>query len=114
MTIKFDISYRGIVRAVTAVIAIAMVVYHMWAIGFGSPEAVYFRGIHLIFAMVLTFLIFRFSGDVGDNPKVLDLVLLVVGITPILYLFVNYDYVVNRIFYVDESDHGRQGHGRRP
>ena len=52
---KFD--YRGVVRFVTAVVAFAMVVYHMWAIGFGTPEAVYFRGIHLLFAIVLTFLI---------------------------------------------------------
>jgi hypothetical protein len=102
MTLGIELSYRGIVRAVTAVVAIVMVVYHMWAIGFGSPEAVYFRGIHLMFAMVLTFLIFRFSGAVDDRPSVPDGVLLAFGIAPILYLFVNYDYVVNRIFYVDE------------
>ena len=31
-----------------------------------------------------------------------DYVLLVLGAIPILYLFVNYDYIVNRIFYVDD------------
>ena len=97
---KFD--YRGVVRFVTAVVAFAMVVYHMWAIGFGTPEAVYFRGIHLLFAIVLTFLIFRFSSEIDGKPRALDLILLAVGITPILYLFVNYDYIVNRIFYVDD------------
>ena len=102
MDLKIGLNYRGIVCAVTAVVAVTMVVYHMWAIAFGSPEAVWFRGTHLLFAMVLTFLIFRFSGKGEGEPSVLDLMLLAVGITPILYLFVNYDYIVNRIFYVDD------------
>jgi TRAP transporter 4TM/12TM fusion protein len=102
MNLKIDCSYAGLVRLVTAAVAVAMVLYHMWAIGFGSPEAVWFRGTHLLFAMVLTFLIFRISGKGEGTPGALDLVLLVVGIAPILYLFVNYDYIVNRIFYVDD------------
>ena len=102
MDLKIGLNYRGIVCAVTAVVAVTMVVYHMWAIAFGSPEAVWFRGTHLLFAIVLTFLIFRFSGKGEGEPSVLDLMLLAVGITPILYLFVNYDYIVNRIFYVDD------------
>jgi TRAP transporter 4TM/12TM fusion protein len=99
---KIALTYRSIVRAVTATVAVVMVLYHMWAIGFGSPEAVYFRGIHLMFAMVLTFLIFRITGKGEGAPGALDLVLLALGIAPILYLFINYDYIVNRIFYVDD------------
>jgi len=102
MTIKFDRSYEGLLRLLTAVVAVAMVLYHMWAIAFGSPEAVWFRGTHLLFALVLTFLIFRASGAAGGVPRVTDWVLLVLAALPILYLFYNYDYVVNRIFYVDD------------
>ena len=102
MNFKIDLSYRGIVRLVTAAIAVAMVLYHMWAIAFGSPEAVWFRGTHLLFAMVLTFLIFRVTGKSEGTPSAADYVLLVLGAAPILYLFVNYDYIVNRIFYVDD------------
>ncbi|MBS0248307.1 MAG: TRAP transporter permease [Proteobacteria bacterium] len=96
------LGYQRIVHIVTAIIACAMVLYHMWAIGVGSPEAVWFRGTHLLFAMVLTFLLFRRSGESDEAPTILDYVLLVVGIAPILYLFINYDYIVNRIFYVDD------------
>ena len=102
MNLGLDLSYRGIVRLVTVVVSAAMVLYHMWAIGFGSPEAVWFRGTHLLFAMVLTFLIFRITGRPEGTPGPIDLVLLVLGALPILYLFYNYDYVVNRIFYVDD------------
>ena len=63
MIFKIECSYSGVVRLVTVAIAVVMVVYHMWAIGFGSPEAVWFRGTHLLFAMVLTFLIFRATGN---------------------------------------------------
>ncbi|MCW5687602.1 MAG: TRAP transporter permease [Pseudolabrys sp.] len=96
------LSYPRTVHFAIAAIACAMVVYHMWAIGVGSPEAVWFRGTHLLFAMVLTFLLFRRSGESSEAPTILDYVLLLVGVTPILYLFINYDYVVNRIFYVDD------------
>jgi len=90
------------VRLATVIIAVVMVIYHMWAVGFGSPEAVYFRGTHLLFAILLTFLIYRATGNSQSAPGLSDWVLLAFGATPILYLFVNYDYIVNRIFYVDD------------
>jgi TRAP transporter 4TM/12TM fusion protein len=99
---KFDWSYAGILRMAITVIAVAMALYHMWAIAFGSPEAIYFRGTHLLFALVLVFLIYRRSGEASDKPTVFDYVLLVLGAAPILYLFIYYDYVVNRIFYIDD------------
>jgi TRAP transporter 4TM/12TM fusion protein len=102
MTMKLDLTYAGIVRAAIVAIGVAMVLYHMWAIGFGSPEAVWFRGTHLLFAMLLTFLIYRLSGRSEGTPSILDYVLLVLGVVPILYLFINYDYIINRIFYVDD------------
>jgi TRAP transporter 4TM/12TM fusion protein len=99
---RVDLSRAGLVRRAITLIAVAMALYHMWAIGFGSPEAVWYRGTHLMFALVLLFLIYGRSGKPDEAPTALDLVLLVVGIAPILYLFVNYEYVVTRIFYVDD------------
>ena len=102
MSSKLDLSYGSIVRRATTVIAVLMVIYHVWAIAFGTPEAVYFRGTHLLFAMTLIFIIHRRSGAPEGLPSALDFVLLVLAAAPILFLFVNYDYVVNRIFYVDD------------
>jgi TRAP transporter 4TM/12TM fusion protein len=99
---KLDLSYAGIVRGVIVVIAVTMALYHMWAIAFGSPEAVWYRGTHLLFAMVLLFLIYRRTGETGGLPTPLDYALLVLGIAPILYLFINYEYIVTRIFYIDD------------
>jgi TRAP transporter 4TM/12TM fusion protein len=99
---KVDLSYGGLLRLAITLISIAMVLYHMWAIALGSPEAVWYRGTHLMFALVLVFLMHRRSGAAEGVATPLDYVWLIVGITPILYLFVNYDYIVNRIFYIDD------------
>ncbi len=99
---KLDFSYGGVVRMATTLISVAMVIVHVWAIVNGAPEAIVFRGTHLLFALTLLFLIYRSSGSADGTPSVLDLLLLVLAIAPIIYLFVNYDYVINRIFYVDD------------
>ena len=72
-------------------IAVAMAIYHIWAIAFGTPEAILFRGTHLLFALVLVFLIYRChatcrrtrSADERQRRRpaadILDYVLLVAG-----------------------------------
>src|SRR5215210_2111673 len=79
-----------------------MVLYHMWAIVFGSPEAIIFRGMHLVFAMTLCFLMFRRTSASKGAPALLDYALLGLAVLPVLYLFWNYDYLVNRIYYIDD------------
>jgi TRAP transporter 4TM/12TM fusion protein len=99
---KLELSHASLVRQAVTVIAVLMALYHMWAIAFGSPEAVWYRGTHLMFALVLLFLIYRASGKAEGAPSLLDYALLVIAVIPILHLFVNYEYVVTRIFYVDD------------
>jgi len=98
---KLDLSYGGIIRNVTIVVAVAMALYHMWAIAFGSPEAFYYRGTHLAFALIILFLVHRRSGEVSSTPTAMDFALMAAGLAPIIYLFVNYNYFIDRIFYID-------------
>jgi TRAP transporter 4TM/12TM fusion protein len=98
---KIERTHAGVVRLAVTVIGVVMAIYHMWAIAFGSPEAIPYRGTHLLFALVLTFLLYRWNGSSGP-PSPLDYVLLALGVAPIVYLFVNYNYIVERIFYVDD------------
>ena len=101
--LKLDLSHGGIIRLATSAIAISMALYHMWAIAFGTPEAILFRGMHLLFALTLVFLIYRrLTADDGKPPALLDYALIALSAAPILYLFFNYDYIINRIFYIDE------------
>jgi TRAP-type uncharacterized transport system fused permease subunit len=114
MTFKW--SHADVFRVVVVAVSFAMALYHMWAIAFGSPEAIPYRGTHLLFALVLVFLLYRFRSRTeeealtatpdeasrANTPTPIDYALLLVGAAPILYLFVNYEYVVTRIFYVDD------------
>jgi TRAP transporter 4TM/12TM fusion protein len=131
MTIRW--SHAGVFHAAVIVVSVAMALFHMWAIAFGSPEAIPFRGTHLLFAIVLVFLLYRFrsateeqalAATAGEQvasapreqvasapreqvasartPTLVDYALVIVGVAPIIYLFVNYEYVVTRIFYVDD------------
>ncbi|HVL71367.1 MAG TPA: TRAP transporter permease [Beijerinckiaceae bacterium] len=103
LPLKVETSHAGIVRLVAGVLAVAMAAWHIWVIIFGPPEAVMFRGTHLLFAMALTFLWYRRTrAEAGQAPPLYDYVLLGLALAPILYLFLNYDYLVNRIYYIDD------------
>ena len=100
---RLDLSYGRVFRLVVVAIAVAMGLYHMWVIAFGAPEAILFRGTHLTFALVLLFLLHRRSVAMqGQLPGWLDYVLLMLSVAPILHLFFNYEYVVTRIYYIDD------------
>lgn len=100
---KFELTHANIVRVAIGVLGVSMALYHMWLIWVGAPEAIMFRGTHLLFALALTFLVYRRTSAQADQPPtLLDYVCLVLATAPVLYLFVNYDYVVNRIYYVDD------------
>jgi TRAP transporter 4TM/12TM fusion protein len=99
---KLEWSHAGLLRWAVTAVSVAMALYHMWAIAFGSPEAIPFRGTHLLFALVLTFLIYRWNWAPDRLPSVLDYALLVLSAAPIVHLLVNYEYVTTRIFYIDD------------
>ena len=89
-------------KRVVAAIAIAMSLYHMYVAGFGPPEALIFRGTHLLFALTLIFLLYPLKPDGGLGWRVLDGVMLLASWSFILHIFINYQYVNNRIIYIDE------------
>ncbi len=100
---KVEFTHAGIVRLVAGVVGVAMALFHMWAIAFGAPEAQIFRGMHLLFALTLIFLLYRMRGEAKDRPpEILDYAPLALGVAGILHLFINYDYLVNRIYYIDD------------
>ncbi len=89
-------------RWVVAAIAIAMSLYHMHAAAFGPPEALIFRGTHLLFALTLVFLLYPSRPGGGIGWRLLDAALLLGGWGIVLHIFVNYEYYTNRIIYIDE------------
>jgi TRAP transporter 4TM/12TM fusion protein len=90
-----------------SVIAVAMSLYHVYAIAVAPPEAMVFRGVHLAFAMVLVFLLFPWrsrgeEGSTGGRTGPLDWIGAVLSVIVVGYLLVEYEYVTTRIYYVDD------------
>src|SRR5262245_61094426 len=124
---------RQWLRTATAAIALAMALYHIYVIippmdfispslreVFRAPPTDYIvRGVHLLFALTLTFLYFRLKSTTDDelamltpearaelesktkSPSLLDFVLVAASIVSVGYIFVYYDYIIDRIIYVD-------------
>jgi TRAP transporter 4TM/12TM fusion protein len=83
-------------------VAVAMSLYHMYVAAFGPPEAVIFRGTHLLFALTLVFLLYPLRPNAGLLWRGLDAVLLAGSFGFIFHIFLNYDYFTNRIIYIDD------------
>ncbi len=125
---------RNVPRQLAAAVALAMALYHIYVIippmDFispslreifrGPPTDYIFRGIHLIFALVLTFMYYRLRSPTDDElsmlmpeereealrktqaPSIADWVLIAASIASVGYIFVYYDYIIERIIYVDD------------
>src|SRR5829696_8868718 len=89
-------------RAAVAAIAVAMSLYHMWVAGFGPPEAVIFRGTHLLFALTLVFMLYPLRPGGGALARTADLVVMQLGWGAVLHIFVEYQAFTNRIIYIDD------------
>ena len=92
----------SVLRVAVALIAIAMSLYHMFVAAFGPPEALIFRGTHLLFALTLVFLIYPSRPAGGWGWRSLDALLMLAGWGIVLHIFFNYEYYTNRIIYIDE------------
>ena len=88
-------------RAAVYAIAVAMSLYHMHVAAFGPPEAVIFRGTHLLFALTLVFLLYPLRPQGGLAWRASDAILLAGSWGFILHILGNYDYFINRIIYID-------------
>ena len=93
-----SVALRWLINA----IAIAMSLYHMYVAAFGPPEAIIFRGTHLLFALTLVFLLYPVKPRGAATWRSIDLVLLALGYGFVLHIFTNYEYFINRIIYIDD------------
>ena len=96
-------SFERILKRGILALAVGMSLYHLAVAYLGTPEAFFFRGTHLLFALVLTFLInptFRRRG--AKMPGLLDYLLVLLSVITIGYLWLNIPYLYNRFVFVDD------------
>jgi TRAP transporter 4TM/12TM fusion protein len=88
--------------AVVTLVAVAMSLYHLYVAAFGPPEALIFRGTHLLFALSLVYMLYPLRPGASWGWRIFDLVLLAAGWAAVLHIFLNYEYFLNRMIYIDE------------
>lgn len=93
-------------RLLITVIAVSMSLYHMYVAGFGPPEALFFRGTHLMFALTLVFLLFPLRRGGSTWWRSFDLLLLAGGLGGVLHIFLTYEAFINRFIYIDDLTTG--------
>ena len=81
-------------------IAMGMASYHLYTGLFGAPEALLHRAIHLLFTLVLVFLIYPATKS-SSRITLSNFILLAVSVAAILHMFIDYDYFITRYPYVE-------------
>jgi len=70
-----------------------MALFHLYAGVFGTLPAIKQRSLHLLFVLVLVFLIYPAKKGKRERPPFYDWVLILLSLASISYIFVNYEWV---------------------
>jgi len=113
-----------ILKTTIMLVAVSMSVYHLYVAFTGAPQAFYFRGTHLLFAMALVFLIYPSlvkrdqpaAGEIRDDAggifgaagptrvSWLDWLCIAAAAVTIGYIWVEHERLITRFVYVEELE----------
>jgi len=117
--------YDRFVKGLITLTAAAMSLYHVYVALTGAPQALFFRGTHLLFAMALVFLVYpslarrkKPTGDVfrddaggtvggtqeAPSPSWLDWLCIAASAVTIIYIWVNHERLITRFVYVEDPE----------
>jgi len=109
-------------KAITALVAVSMSVYHLTVAFIGAPQQFFFRSTHLLFALILVFLMFpTFRGrPVGAEADVvrddaagnaappdahaswIDALFMLASFVTIGYIWLNHEHLITRFVFVED------------
>jgi TRAP transporter 4TM/12TM fusion protein len=96
-------TYARATKLLVTVLGTAFTVYHLYVAFVGVPEPLIFRGTHLMWMLVLCFLVYTgFAGKKDEPPGIVDWLFVAASITSIGYIFYEYEYFITRFATVDD------------
>jgi TRAP transporter 4TM/12TM fusion protein len=105
-TVQGPRSFAGTMSKILALFAAAASFYHLITAGFGAPEAMIHRGIHLLFMFPLIFLFYPFrKSSSRDRAEIIDWIGAGVSILISVYVIWEYERLAWRFPYVDPVSH---------
>ena len=113
-----------ILKTTIMLVAVSMSLYHLYVAFTGAPQAFFFRGTHLLFAMALVFLIYPSlvkrdqpaAGEIRDDAggifgaagptrvSWLDWLCIAAAAVTIGYIWVEHERLITRFVYVEELE----------
>jgi TRAP transporter 4TM/12TM fusion protein len=90
----------ALVTYIVTTLCVVMAAFHFHAVLFGAPQVFTFRGMHLLFALVLVFLVFPMPRG-GAAGRVLDVGFAALAVVAIGYLIMEQDYLFTRFQGID-------------
>ncbi|MDH4265502.1 MAG: TRAP transporter fused permease subunit, partial [Deltaproteobacteria bacterium] len=92
----------GRVAQVITWVAVVASLYHLFTAGFGTPEAMVHRSLHLLFLFPLIFLLYpAYKGAPRDRLQVIDLLGAGIAVMVTVYVIWHYERLAWRFPYVD-------------
>lgn len=96
-------TYARFTQLLVTVLGTAFTLYHLYVAFVGVPEPFIFRGTHLMWMLVLAFLVYSgFAGRKDEPPTFLDWLFVAASIASIGYIFYEYEYFITRFATVDD------------
>ena len=96
-------TYARATQLLVTVLGTAFTVYHLYVAFAGVPEPLIFRGTHLMWMLVLAFLVYTgFAGRKDEPPGLVDWLFVAASISSISYIFYEYEYFITRFATVDD------------
>jgi TRAP transporter 4TM/12TM fusion protein len=113
-----------IAKTVIALVAASMSLYHLYVAFTGAPQAFFFRGTHLLFAMALVFLLYPSlvrrakpaAGEIRDDAGGIygatgpgraswfDWLCIAASAVTIIYIWAEHERLISRFVYVEEPE----------
>jgi TRAP transporter 4TM/12TM fusion protein len=96
-------TYARAMHWLIGVLGTAFTCYHLYVAFVGVPEPLIFRGTHLMWMLVLAFLVYTsFAARKDEPPGFMDWLFVAASIASIGYIFYEYEYFITRFATVDD------------